>query len=63
LSTFVELEIAFEASIVNLSIFDNGESQFESLSTQIDNCMSKLNLVVCINVESYAALSETSFLS
>ncbi|KAG5609715.1 hypothetical protein H5410_020996, partial [Solanum commersonii] len=24
LSTFVELELAFEASIVNLSIFDNG---------------------------------------
>ncbi|KAG5616398.1 hypothetical protein H5410_016222 [Solanum commersonii] len=32
LSTFVELELAFEARIVNLSIFDNDESQFESLT-------------------------------
>ncbi|KAG5615846.1 hypothetical protein H5410_015670 [Solanum commersonii] len=33
--TFVKLELAFEASIVNLRIFDNGESQPESLSAQL----------------------------
>lgn len=33
-SNFVELELDFEASIVNLSIFDNYESQFESLRAQ-----------------------------
>ncbi|KAG5571755.1 hypothetical protein H5410_061521 [Solanum commersonii] len=31
LNTFVELELAFEASIGNLRIFDNGVSQLESL--------------------------------
>ena len=35
MSTFVELELAFEASIVSLSTLDNGESQFESLSAQL----------------------------
>lgn len=35
MNTFVELEVAFEASIVKLSTLDNGESQFESLSAQL----------------------------
>lgn len=35
LSTFVDLELTFEASIVNLSVFDSGELQHESLSAQL----------------------------
>ena len=35
LSTIVELELAFKASIVRLRFFGNGESQLESMSEQL----------------------------
>uniref|UniRef100_M1DSA7 Uncharacterized protein n=1 Tax=Solanum tuberosum TaxID=4113 RepID=M1DSA7_SOLTU len=35
LNTFVELELAFEVSIVSLTILYDGESQFETLSAQL----------------------------
>ncbi|KAG5599139.1 hypothetical protein H5410_030509 [Solanum commersonii] len=35
LNTLVELELAFEASIVSMRFFDIGESQLESLSAHL----------------------------
>ena len=35
LSTFVELELEFEESIVNIRVLDNGELQLESLRGQL----------------------------
>ena len=63
LDTFVEIELAFVASIVNMQIFCDDVSQLESLSIQLIFAWVVWLLLCMFMIDSCVAAFETSYLN